>query len=147
MKLGKNYCLSEFTSSDLAERKGYDIQVDKWTTEQIGRPEACVMQPIRDELGVPIIITSGFRPAWLNRLVNGSTASAHLYGCAADWVPVGMNLRTAFDRVKRLDIDVLDQLILEPGWIHVGQALPGRIARKQYMTATRQGDRLVYANA
>lgn len=146
MKLGKHYQLSEFTRSSIAERKGYDVQVDKWTTEQIGRLVATIMQPIRDELGVPIYITSGFRPSWLNRMVNGSTNSAHLFGCAADWVPIGMDLDLAFMRIKNLNIDVVDQLIIEPGWIHVGQALPGRIARKQYMQATRQGERMVYQN-
>ena len=77
-------------------------------------------------------------------MVNGSTLSAHLFGCAADWVPIGIDLGVAFERVKALEIDVIDQLILEPGWIHVGQALPGRMARHQYMRATKQGERIVY---
>jgi hypothetical protein len=122
------------------------VAIDKWTTEQIGRLVATVLQPIRDELGVPVIITSGFRPAWLNRMVSGSTTSAHLYGCAADWKPVGMDLELAYMRVYNMQIDLVDQLILEPGWIHVGQSLPGKKARHQYMQATKQGERTVYAN-
>ena len=148
MKLSKNFHLHEFLDSDVAARRGYTLIADKWISEQIARLVAVAMQPIRSELGVPIIITSGYRPAWLNQWVNGSTNSHHLWGCACDWKPVGMTQPMAFKRVQDMNLPI-DQLILEQppnGWIHLGIGLPGKTPRGQYMTATRRGNRMVYEN-
>lgn len=41
---------------------------------------------------LPIIITSGFRSAQLNAAVGGAKNSAHMYGLAADVVPVQKNM-------------------------------------------------------
>lgn len=51
-----------------------------------GIPIALVtgLQSLRDELGKPIIILSGFRCSWHNRSVGGSRDSKHLLGMAAD---------------------------------------------------------------
>lgn len=150
MKLSQNFQLSEFTASGVAARRGYVLVPDKWITEQLARLVASILQPIRNELGVPMMITSGFRPAWLNVLVNGSTNSRHLYGCAADWKPVGMTQPMAFKRIQEMQLQPIDQCILEmppDGWIHTGQALPGKLAREQFMVASRRGDRVIYENA
>jgi hypothetical protein len=149
MKLSQNFHLNEFIASGVAARRGYVLVPDKWVTEQLARLVASILQPIRSELDAPMIITSGFRPAWLNQLVNGSVNSMHLYGCAADWKPVGMEQDVAFARIKEMMLPI-DQCILEhppDGWIHTGQALPGKLSRNQFMVATRRGDRVVYENA
>ena len=44
----------------------------------------CLLDPIREKLGKPIIVTSGYRPKKLNAAVGGSPTSNHLTGCAAD---------------------------------------------------------------
>lgn len=43
-----------------------------------------LLDPIREKLGKPIIVTSGYRPKKLNAAVGGSPTSNHLTGCAAD---------------------------------------------------------------
>lgn len=43
-----------------------------------------LLDPVREKLGKPIIVTSGWRPTKLNKAVGGSPTSNHLYGCAAD---------------------------------------------------------------
>lgn len=43
-----------------------------------------LLDPVREKLGKPIIVTSGWRPPKLNSAVGGSPTSNHLYGCAAD---------------------------------------------------------------
>ena len=43
-----------------------------------------LLNPIREKLGKPIRVTSGYRPAALNKAVGGAANSNHLYGCAAD---------------------------------------------------------------
>ena len=44
----------------------------------------CLLNPVREKLGKPIIVTSGYRPPKLNKVVGGSPTSNHLTGCAAD---------------------------------------------------------------
>jgi len=45
------------------------------------------LQKIRDEWGKPIIITSGYRPAAINRAVGGARLSRHIVGDAVDIKP------------------------------------------------------------
>lgn len=43
-----------------------------------------LLNPLRERLGKPIKVTSGYRPLALNKAVGGAPNSNHLYGCAAD---------------------------------------------------------------
>ena len=43
-----------------------------------------LLQPLRNAIGAPVIITSGFRSPELNKAVAGSPTSFHVLGCAAD---------------------------------------------------------------
>jgi peptidoglycan hydrolase-like protein with peptidoglycan-binding domain len=43
------------------------------------------LQQVRDKLGVPLKITSGYRCLAHNQKVGGTTGSKHVYGLAADW--------------------------------------------------------------
>lgn len=43
-----------------------------------------LLQPIRDQLKRPIVITSGYRCSALNSLIGGAKNSLHLHGYAAD---------------------------------------------------------------
>jgi hypothetical protein len=43
-----------------------------------------LLDPIREKLGRPVRVTSGYRPTKLNKAVGGAVNSNHLYGCAAD---------------------------------------------------------------
>lgn len=43
-----------------------------------------LLNPIREKLGKPVMVTSGYRPPKLNKAVNGAANSNHLTGCAAD---------------------------------------------------------------
>ncbi|MDO4802505.1 MAG: D-Ala-D-Ala carboxypeptidase family metallohydrolase [Prevotellaceae bacterium] len=43
-----------------------------------------LLQPIRDGVGIPIVISSGYRCPELNKAVKGAKNSNHLYGLAAD---------------------------------------------------------------
>lgn len=42
------------------------------------------LDPVREKLAQPVIVTSGFRPKRLNDAVKGAKNSNHLYGYAAD---------------------------------------------------------------
>lgn len=43
-----------------------------------------LLDPVRERLGAPVRVTSGYRPPRLNKAVGGASNSNHLYGCAAD---------------------------------------------------------------
>ena len=43
-----------------------------------------ILDPVREMYSKPIVVTSGFRTSFLNRLVGGVTTSQHMQGLAAD---------------------------------------------------------------
>lgn len=87
-RLSKNFTLNEFLRSSTAER---DEAIAK---EQFNPPEHVVanlaylcgttLQPIRDVIGAPLRITSGYRCPSLNEKIGGSKYSQHMQGQAAD---------------------------------------------------------------
>lgn len=46
---------------------------------------AAILQPVRSYLNEKVTITSGYRSVQVNREVNGSAGSYHMYGMAADF--------------------------------------------------------------
>lgn len=80
------------------------------------------LEAIRAVLGVPMKITSGFRPPFKNDAVGGATSSSHLDGLAADFVPVGLSQYAAYRALQRAPLPAWDQIIYYPiqGHIHVG---------------------------
>lgn len=84
-----------------------------------------ILQPARDLIGVPIVITSGFRSKQVNRLVGGAPTSQHCAnnGAAADLVCPQKSNRLLFEIIR--DNLPFDQLIWEfgtdsePAWVHV----------------------------
>jgi len=95
------------------------------------------LEPVRRVWG-PLWITSGYRCEELNTIIRGSYTSAHLHGCAADFVPM-WDSPTA-DIVEwiadsTLDFDqVIDEYSSTANWIHLGMAKPGRKPRGQVLT-------------
>ena len=79
-----------------------------------------VLDPIRAEMEIPIVVKSGFRNAEVNEAVGGDNNSQHLTGQAADLVC--QNNKKLF--LSLLDMK-FDQLIYEfgdensPAWVHV----------------------------
>lgn len=91
------------------------------------------LEPIRELLGVPLRITSGFRSAAVNRAVGGSSTSQHMAGLAADIVPIGMDSETAMSilaRAVRSGALRVHQLIVYRdgrGHLHVGHGDRGEL--------------------
>lgn len=77
------------------------------------------LQPIREALGKPMIITSGYRNAQVNKLVGGKANSQHLKGQAADFVVQGMTPEQIIAKIKASGIEY-DQIINEyDRWVHI----------------------------
>ena len=87
----KYFSLSELTHSDTA----VSVRIDNTPTaaavplmvELIDR----VLDPIREQWGLPIRVTSGYRCPELNDWVGGVEDSWHMQGCAADITALGIN--------------------------------------------------------
>jgi zinc D-Ala-D-Ala carboxypeptidase len=136
-KLSPHFSLEELTFSEKALRLGLDNTPAQEHIDNLRRLCLIVLEPAREILGVPIHINSGYRSQVVNEAV-GSTAmhSQHLDGCAADWVPIGIPLRTAF-AVLRAELRGWDQMILEcNAWIHVSIPRLGLTARGEAKLAT-----------
>ena len=126
MKLSNNFKLNELIYSSTAEANGINNYPSNREIDNLIRLCVNVLQPIRNLWGKPIYINSGYRNPILNRLVGGSTTSAHMTGCAAD-ITVGNkeDNKKLFETIKFLhqegDIE-FDQLISEKDcqWIHIG---------------------------
>ena len=122
MELTKNFTLEEFTYSPTANAHKIN---NACGVEHIASIKALcenVLQPLRDYLGVPIIITSGYRCTALNKLVGGAANSQHTKGQAVDFIVPSKDLRAVFNYiVENLDFD---QLLFEHNkqgdiWIHL----------------------------
>jgi hypothetical protein len=142
----KYFTLNEMTASPTAKRKGINNTPAADIVANLQRLVTNILDPLREEWGAPIIVTSGYRCVRLNAVVGGARSSQHVYGQAAD-------IRTVSDRPednKRLR-DLLielnlpfDQLIDEYGcdWIHVSHKMSGN--RGQLLSAKRVGGKTVY---
>ena len=106
---------------------------------------ARVLEPLRAAWGVPVKISSGFRSVAVNAAIKGAKRSQHLYGCAADVVPIGMPIeeamRVAVAEMLREGLPV-GQIIVYPNaetpFIHVSIDLD-RDPRQEALTTEAPG--------
>jgi len=78
--------LKEFTESATARRHGIANEPSFEAVENLKALCVFTLEPLREELGLPLIITSGYRTKALNSLLVGhSNKSQHMEGCAADF--------------------------------------------------------------
>lgn len=122
----KNFKLSEFFASSTARKNGIknEPHIDERATieRNINSLVDNVLDPIREMVRKPIIITSGYRCPQVNKLVGGVNNSQHMSGCAADFHVKGYNHSMMF----KVFLDIFntlefDQLIYYPSknFIHV----------------------------
>lgn len=85
MKLSENFTLEELIRSNTAERMGIDnVPKDEKVVENLRSLCLEVLQPLRDYVGAPVHINSGYRCPELNMAVGGVKNSQHCRGEAAD---------------------------------------------------------------
>ena len=135
IRISKNFTLEELRHSDTAQRLGI--------INAPGVEEVCamcalvhhVLQPLRDAMGEPIKIGSGYRCPALNRAVGGVSNSQHIKGEAADLCIDGdMKKGKRWFEWIRTHCQ-FDQLIWEHNakgsyWVHVSYRADGK-NRKQ----------------
>ncbi len=84
--LTPHFALLEFTESATARKYGIANTPTPEIVENIRSLCINTLEPLREALGQPVIITSGYRCKALNeRITHHATRSLHMTGCAADF--------------------------------------------------------------
>jgi zinc D-Ala-D-Ala carboxypeptidase len=119
VQLSKHFSLAELTVSRAAAQRGWSNAPNEVQTERLRLLCVRILQPLRDHLRVPIVVTSGFRTAKVNRKIGGASNSQHLDGDAADIHVPGMSIDRLVDHIRMLHLP-FDQMIDEFGqWVHI----------------------------
>jgi zinc D-Ala-D-Ala carboxypeptidase len=149
MQLSTNLSLAEVTRSETAKRRGISNMPTPEHIENFKKLAVNIFQPIREHFGKPIIISSGYRSAELNKAIGGSLSSQHSSGEAIDIDMDGTDITNAqiFNYIK--DNLNFDQMIWEfgtdanPDWVHVSFAA-NRSQRKQILVAKKVNGKTTY---
>ena len=134
--ISKNFTLEELTASATATAKGIKNNPGQTDIINLCALVHKVLQPLRDAMGQPIKIGSGFRSLALNMAVGGVSNSQHMRGEAVDLCIDGdmAKGRKWFEWIKTHC--EFDQLIWEKNpktgnyWVHVSYRADGK-NRKQ----------------
>lgn len=135
IELSPDFELDEFCQSDTAVRLGIDMTPTPVVQQSLQALVQHILQPLRDALGKPIRITSGYRPLRLNTMIGGARTSQHVLGQAADIRVDGMTVKEVCQAIIAASLP-FDQLIHEFGsWTHVSYNQNGQ-QRGEVLTAT-----------
>ena len=116
-----NFTMSELLHSDIAEKYNIYNVPDKEHLDNLLLLICNVLQPLRNYIGKPIIITSGYRNPRLNShpLINGAPNSQHCTGQACDFIIKGMTPKQIIEKIDASGIE-FDQAISEKNvWVHI----------------------------
>ena len=92
--LSPHFELREFTESSTARWYGIVNEPPAEAVENLRALCVHTLEPLREAMGLPIIITSGYRCRALNdRIGHHSDRSQHISGCAADFVVQGSKVK------------------------------------------------------
>lgn len=144
MQVSAHFNLAEFERSETAARLGLPIVTPDRLVTNIRLLCERILEPLRAELGAPIVVLSGYRPPAINKAVGGSPRSEHIDARAADIIAVGVTpleiCRTA--ALLRLPFN---QCIYEfREWCHVSVPVLGVPPRRELLTASRELGRTIY---
>ena len=143
MNLSKHVTRAEFERSDTAIRHGISNLMTE--SDIIRAKELCenVFEPIREHLGKPIKVNSGYRSLAVNKRIGGAKTSQHSVGEAID---LDLHDRDLFEWI--IDNVVYDQLIFESGtedkadWFHISYRKNRN--RKQVLRMIKIGGKSTY---
>ena len=119
MNLSAHFTLDEFTNSQTAARQGIDNTPSPDIVRTLQRT-ATGLELVRNLLGAPILISSGYRSPALNKAVGGAANSQHMTGEAVDFTCPGYGTPAQIVADISHSIIPFDQVIVEFGrWVHI----------------------------
>ena len=94
-----------------------------------------VLEPVRERLGKPIVVNSGFRCPIHNKTIGGATGSQHMKGEAAD-----LRIDGKPEALAKVIVELgkFDQVIIYPGFVHVSYKRQGG-NRREVLRKTATG--------
>lgn len=141
--ISKDFSYKEFEASPTAARKGICNVITSFAVrDAVQELTLKVLQPLRDAVGHPLRISSGYRCPELNREVNGVPNSQHLKGEAADIAAADPYLLA---KVIRRTLDIwkeVDQMILYPTFVHISHRKGGPQRRQVLYSKNYEGERI-----
>ena len=147
-----HFKLSEFVSSETATKQGIENNPSPEAVENLRLLSIHTLEPLREALGLPIVITSGYRCKALNDLIaHHSHRSQHMEGRAADFFIGVQSSKVKVQGASQRELLIeafrtiitnpkinFDQLIIYPTFIHVSYVGSGK-NRHKIMSANGQG--------
>lgn len=132
-KLTPNFTFFEMVGTSVVKFQKKNLEEAK---KQIGKMYmlAGFAERVREIVGQPLIVTSGFRCTALNNYLGGALISQHLFCEAIDIVCRKMTVKGMYNKIKGSDLKY-DQMIIETNkagaeWLHI--SIGSRKQRLQY---------------
>ncbi len=121
--ISPNFTFDEFEHSSTAEALGIKNEIPNETIRKAIRLLVSnILQPLRDALGKPLVINSGYRSPELNIAVGGSKNSQHLRGEAAD---IASEDPMHLVRLIKENNLPFDQIIVYANFVHISYSSKG----------------------
>ena len=120
----KYFTIEELCQSETAEKYKIDNTPSEEIKKNLETLVDCLLDPLREAWGSPIIINSGYRCPILNKAVGGSKTSSHMSGWSVDMRPKNGKM----EEFKKFVVNFIktrfwDQCILEKSgdveWVHL----------------------------
>ena len=147
--LSPHFKLHEFTRSATAEKHQLNnMPREEFELANLRALATHILEPARTIIGAPIVITSGYRCATLNRLIGGARRSQHMLGEAADFIVQGFDMEAVALLLSGAKALPYDQLIYEARerenaapmcWVHISHKRFGT-NRREALSIRRSGD-------
>jgi hypothetical protein len=143
MQLSKHLSRAEFERSDAATNYGISNSMNSGQLAKAMALAINCFEPIREYLGNPIRVNSGYRSPAVNKRIGGALTSQHSLGEAID---LDLHDRDLFEWI--IDNVVFDQLIYEAGndteaaWFHISYREGHN--RKQVLRMIKKGGKSTY---
>lgn len=140
--ISKDFSYREFEASPTAERKGIcNVITTAAVRDAVKELVEKVLQPLRDRVGHPLRINSGYRCPELNRAVGGVATSQHVKGEAAD---IAAEAPHELAKVVRDTPEIwreVDQMILYPTFVHFSHRKGGPQRRQLLYNKSYKGEK------
>lgn len=122
MNLTPHFTIEELAGTSNVQYKKLNLLKAQ---EQMGKMYmlAGFAERVREIIGKPMIITSGYRCPELNKAIGGALTSQHIFCEALDFVVKGLRVEDIFNRIVTSDLKY-NQIIIERNksgsqWVHL----------------------------